>query len=131
MLDVQITAGDLPERTRIITGNEVILQRLGRRLQTHLGEYLSDSSVGVPWADWLSVRRFDVDAAAAWLRAAIETCPGVVRLDDWTGVRDGDSATFTGSVVTSDGSTPFVVTNIGAPGSGNTSGSFRLVIGRR
>jgi hypothetical protein len=130
MLDVEIIAGDLPERTRIITGNDVVLQRLSRRLQTHLGEFLADKTVGVPWADWLAVRRFDIDTATAWLRASIETCPGVVRLDDWVGVRDGDTATFTGTVVVSDGSAALTVTNMGDPGSGNTSGSFRLVLVR-
>ena len=131
MLDVELIAGDLPERTKIITGNDVVLQRIGRRLQTHLGEYLSDSSIGIPWATWAASRRFDLEAASAWLRAEIESCPGVVRLEDWTGVKDGESVTFTGSVVTTDGSAPIEVAPFGSPGGGNTSGSFRLVIGSR
>lgn len=131
MLDVELIDGDLPERTRLIIGADVTLQRVGRRIQTHLGEYLADKSVGVPWATWVASRRFDVDAAAAWLRAAIESCPGVVRLDDWVGAQSGETVTFTGTVVTTDGSAPIVAAPFGSPGGGNTSGSFHLVIGAR
>ncbi len=129
MLDVQLIDGDLPERTKILTGNDVVIQRIGRRLQTHLGEYLSDKSVGVPWASWVAIRPFPINEASAWLRAAIETCPGVVRLDDWTGEMSGSTATFTGTVITSSGAVPIQLLPLGAPGSGNTSASFRLLTG--
>ena len=129
-IDLALSAsGDLPERLSLVSGSDTTLQRVRRRLLTHLGEVLTDSSLGVPWMTWVASRRFPLDAATAWLRAQIETCPGVVRLDDWTGAQDGEAATFTGTVVTSSGAIPIELRPLGSPGAPNTSGSFRLLTG--
>ena len=129
-MDLALTSnGDLPGRLKLVDGADAIAQRVGRRLKTHLGEVLADSSRGNPWNDWLLTRPFPLDAASAWLRASIESCPGVIRLDDWSGAQDGRTVTFTGSILTASGSIAIELLPLGAPGAPNTSASFRLVTG--
>lgn len=129
-LDIGLdSSGDLPARTAILSGTDTTVQRIRRRLQTHRGEFLADKSVGVPWASWVASRRFPLDEAAAWIRAEIETCPGVVRVDEITSAQDGEAVVFTGTVVLLDATVRFELLPVGAPGTPNRSASFRLLTG--
>lgn len=129
--DVGLDAdGDLPERCVHITGLPLILQRIRRRLTTVLGEYLVDRSVGLPFFDWFAQKPPDVEAIGALCRREIETCPGVVRVSEWTGSLDRDtrSLSFTAEVLTVDGDLSLVVYPLGEPGAGNTSSRLAPVV---
>lgn len=125
--------GDLPARTQHIAGFDLVVQRIRRRLQTVLGEWLGDRNVGLPFFAWFAQKPPDVDGIGALIRRAIETTPGVARLTDWTGELDVDTRqlTFSGTIHTSDGDASLVVRPLMDPRAGNVNAALRLVIGGR
>ena len=124
---------DLPARTQHISGFELVVQRIRRRLQTVKGEWLGDVAVGLPFFEWFQQKPPQVDAIGALIRAAIESTPGVARLADWAGELDVDTRalTFGGTIHTSDGDATIVVRPLMDPRGGNVNSALRLVIGGR
>lgn len=125
--------GDLPARTEHVSGFELIVQRIRRRLQTVKGEWLGDKNVGLPFFAWFQQKPPDVDGIGAIIRKAIETTPGVARLNDWTGSLDVDTRqlTYSGTIHTTDGDATLVVRPLMDPRGGNVNAALRLVIGGR
>ena len=122
---------DLPVRTQHITGFALILQRVRRRLKTHLGEYLADASVGLPFMAWIAQKPPNVEGIGAVMRRTIETTPGVARVTAWSGTFDRETRTlsYTGSITTIDGDSTITILPLGSPSTGNRNASVRLLIG--
>ncbi len=125
--------GDLPGVIRFVSGLDLIVQRVERRLRTFRGEYFADVRVGLPFFDWIQQKPPAVDSIGAVLRKEIETTPGVIRVEDWTGGFDVDTRTLTysGTIRTADGEAAITVLPMGEPRAGNRSASTRLVIRTR
>ena len=77
---------DLPVFPKHISGVDLIVQRMTIRLQRFLGEWILDTSVGIPYLDFIQTRPVDVAGFGAVIRTEIETTPGVLRVDDFLGV---------------------------------------------
>lgn len=77
---------DLPINPVHISGTDLVLQRVTLRLQRFLGEWILDTSVGLPYLAWVQQKPPDVIGITAVLRTEIATTPGVARVDDFTGV---------------------------------------------
>ena len=132
--DVGLDAeNDLPVRTAHVTGLDLIVQRIRRRLQTVSGEWLGDKTIGLPFFEWFQQKPPKVNAIGALIRRAIETTPGVARLDDWSGSFDPSTRalTFSGTIRTTDGDVAMSIQPIGSPRAGNLNPSLRLVIQHR
>ena len=128
--DVGLVDGDLPSRTSHIHGFDVIVQRIDRRLRTHLGEWIADASKGLPFAEWIAQKPPNVDTIGAFVRREIETTPGVVRVTDWEGSFDTDTRTlsYSGTIHTTDGDAEIVIEPIGDPSTGNRNPAIRMLI---
>lgn len=79
--DLDISTGDL---ALVYEDAEGIAQRLQTRLRLYLGEWLLDTTAGVPWREQVLVRGRSVEPARAVLTAQILGCPGVVALPELT-----------------------------------------------
>lgn len=73
--------GDLPLVPRHITGIPLVLQRIRRRLLVFAGEWVLDTSQGLPYLAWRQTKPAPLDAIAARIRTELEQTPGVVRVD--------------------------------------------------
>lgn len=94
------TTGDLPLFNSLSSGPDVILQRLAIRLRTFLGEWLLDTSKGMPWETWCSTKGIPPAAMSARVRQETEGCPGVIGIQSWEYVMgsNGTAVTITGEV---------------------------------
>jgi hypothetical protein len=132
--DVQIgDDGDLPVRTRHVSGFDLVVQRVARRLRTVRGEWLADKDVGLPYFAWFEQKPPAVESIGAVIRKEIETAPGVIRVEDWSGGFDRDTRTLTygGTIRTRDGDASLTVRPFGDPRTGNRGPHLRLVIRHR
>ena len=71
--DIEIAKNDVS----LIDGAESIRQHLDIRLNTHLGEWLFDTRVGVPWIRDILVKRPDYKIIEDILKTKIIETPGV------------------------------------------------------
>ncbi len=83
--------GDLPEFTSLISGVDALAQRLLMRLQTHLGEWFADPTVGLPWRQWAGLRPLPPGLVRARVRAVVESLPGVTAVRDVVVTADDDT----------------------------------------
>ena len=122
--------GDLPVRARFISGLDLIAQRVGRRLRAFYGEWFADLQFGLPFFDWIAQKPPRVAEIGALVRLAIETTPGVVRVDDWLGDLDRDTRTLTysGTIRTELGDVVATLLPLGDPGAGNRQPAYRLLL---
>lgn len=74
--DLALTAG----RLTLVEGAEAVAQRLEGRLSLWLGSWFADTSLGVPFLDFLGVKGAAA-LAESTLRRAATSCPGVVTLE--------------------------------------------------
>ena len=77
--------GDLPIRTRHISGADVVLQRVGIRLRTFLGEWILDQFQGLDYLGWTQQKPPNVVEITNLVRREIETTPGVDRVENLDG----------------------------------------------
>lgn len=98
--DARLVDGDLPIVGGLVTSVDLTLQRLSRRIQTHLGECAVDRFAGIDWLAWFQTIPVDVDLMIGLIRAQIDTCPGIARTANLTGAFDSSTftATFRGTV---------------------------------
>lgn len=111
--DIQLTDdNDLPSVPRWVTGPALTRQRLRVAVGLHLGEWLLDASVGVPWSEWTQQRPPHVDDMTARLRALIASTPGVAVVQSFAGDYDVGTrtVTFSGNVLLVDQAEPEEVT---------------------
>ena len=122
MADVGLVNGDLPVYPEQIENLDLAMQRLETALQTYLGEWVLDTSVGMPFIEWLTTRRPDHVAIGAVILIEIRAVPGVLRVDNWTTSYTQSTSTFTasGDVVVEDGEVGTVLVEVIPPNVGNS-----------
>lgn len=78
MADIKIDlgTGDLLI-SESVSGEALILQRLWVRMNTGIGEYIADTSKGIPMLDWLETRPLPLAKIVTIIKREWETCPGV------------------------------------------------------
>ncbi len=105
--------GDLLDETyrSLITGDELVRQRLVIRLQRHLGEWFLDDAVGLPFDQWIQQTQPDLGQIAARVRTTVATTPGVVSTTDFRATHAVESSLVRvqGTFVTADGTTDGVL----------------------
>lgn len=79
-VDLMLVDNDLPHTLRLVSGPDLIVQRVQRRLLRYLGEYFLDTSAGLPYVEWGQRKPPPLNEIAAKLRREIEGVPGVVRV---------------------------------------------------
>lgn len=55
-LDSYLEELEAPARTRLVSGIDLVAQKIRLRLAIHQGEVLRDVSIGFPWVDWISTK---------------------------------------------------------------------------
>lgn len=85
--------GDLALPMRQSTGLDVVVARARIRLNARLGEWLSDTSLGLPWVEWSNNTSPTASGAAALVRAQLEDVTGITSVNSC-------SATIRGRVLT-------------------------------
>lgn len=86
VVDVELDQnGDIGAITRHITGIPLVLQRVKIRLQTFLGEWILDQTVGLPFLAFAEQKPPDVNGISAVVQATIVSVPGVNRIRSFTG----------------------------------------------
>ena len=84
--DLAMTDGDLPSRATWLSGAELALQRVRRRLRLHRGECPTDRGAGVPWGGILSAQPpLSDEAISALLLQQLRLVPGVIAATVTTG----------------------------------------------
>lgn len=97
--DVELDeSGDIPAITRHIDGIDLVVQRARIRLRLHLGTYIADVSKGLDYEGFILQRPQDIDGIGSIIRSELEGIPGVSRVTEFSGVRDGDALRYTGRV---------------------------------
>lgn len=81
--DIKLTTGgDLAWPPRFTaTVPQAVRQRIQIRLNTFLGEWLEDTSVGLPWFAWVETKNLDPAEVQALIRAEIAGVDGVISVD--------------------------------------------------
>ena len=125
--------GDILSASQYATGLDLTMQRVRRRLDRFLGDWILDSSLGLPFFEWAAQKPPQVQSIGARVRAEIETTPGVSGVSEWEGSfeRATRELVFSCVVHTTDGDTTLTATLFGEPGTGNRNPALRLLIGRR
>lgn len=132
-VDVELDEdGDLPAFCRVISGRDLIAQRVSIRLKTHLGEWILDPFKGLPFLQWMATKPPDAAAIGAVVRREIETTPGVLRVDDfssaWTPATR--SVEVTATIITAEGELEVVVSPLGRLMNRNPTVAIRGGLGR-
>ncbi len=124
--------GDILSASQYATGIDLTMQRVRRRLDRFLGDWILDASVGLPFFEWAAQKPPQVQAIGARVRAEIETTKGVSGVSEWTGSLDRSTRAITFSCIvhTTDGDATLTATLFGEPGTGNRNPALRLLIGR-
>lgn len=96
--DAATVNGDLTITSGVITGPALTVQRVGRRIATHLNEALTDRFAGIDWLAWFQTMPVDIPLMVGLIREQIDTCPGIARTDTLDGSFDRRAfvATFSG-----------------------------------
>jgi hypothetical protein len=97
---------------RTVDGVEAVIVRLTTRLQTIQGEWPSDTSIGLPWLDWIEAGRVAAPEAEALVRGQLEDDPAVVSVDAVTVATTGEAVGITvrATIATEGASAPVVLT---------------------
>jgi hypothetical protein len=113
--DARLTNGDLTTTSGVVYGVDFSLQRLSRRIQTHLGECLVDRNAGIDWLAWFQVMPPDMALMTGLIREQIDTCPGIARTQTLDGAFDPSTriARWTGQVTLTDGQTAAITLDMG------------------
>lgn len=91
---------DIAVPTRLVTGIDLVKQRIHVRLATHRGDVLRDAKLGLPWVDWFGLKPFPFATVAARIRREIEGIPGVVTVLEVTVTPDGAGSVAVAAEVT-------------------------------
>ncbi|HSH00109.1 MAG TPA: hypothetical protein VLB27_08670 [candidate division Zixibacteria bacterium] len=92
-------AGDLPISPVHVTGIRRIAQKIRLRLLTHRGEWLKDTTIGVPYQEWILDLMDDIPTIGGFIRQTIESCPGVLRVEGFTCVKSGETVSVSATIV--------------------------------
>ena len=81
-LDAKLEGLDYPDRRRFVSGIDLVAQRIRVRLSTHKGEILRDTSIGLPWAEWLSTKPVPLASVRSGVRRQAAAVAGVTSVSD-------------------------------------------------
>lgn len=96
------------------TGIAAVQVRLLTRLRTLLGEWPTDTRIGLPWLSWLETGYVDPSEAEALIRAQLEGDPAVVSVEGVTMQQDGEALGIAAGVqVSVDGVTSALLLVVG------------------
>ncbi|MEN0065928.1 MAG: hypothetical protein AAGA48_27555 [Myxococcota bacterium] len=106
-LELDPATGDLPERPRLVTGLELVRQRIYTRLQRGRGEWFLALDQGLPLLEWRQAKPPDLDAMSAEVQVSILATDGVRSLEAFSATFDRTTrrVTMAGTVVTDAGET--------------------------
>ena len=82
-LSIDTSTGDIAFPTRMLSGSQATRQRIDVRLRTFYGEWLLDTSVGLPYATWAQEKPAQPAAISARVRAEVAGTPGVQAVTSW------------------------------------------------
>lgn len=109
------TTGAISFPLRTVDGVEAVIVRLTTRLQTIQGEWPSDTSIGLPWLDWIEEGRVATPEAEALVRGQVEDDPAVVSVDAVTVATTGEAVALTvRATIATEGDTAPVVLTVGS-----------------
>jgi hypothetical protein len=114
--------GDLAVPTRLLTGIELVQQRIRRRLRRGSGEWFLDpDGTGLPLLAWRQQKPPQISAIVARLQDEIRAVPGVIATQGFEGTHDvsAHQLTVTGTVVVGDGATTAIVVTAASVGRRN------------
>jgi hypothetical protein len=111
--------GDLVWPTKLLTGLDLIQQRIRTRLRRGLGEWFLDpNGVGLPLLDWRQQKPPRVQEIVSRVQSEIRAIPGVTATANFVGTHDAAARrlTISGDVFAADGAvTALVVTGTTDP----------------
>lgn len=113
--DFYLDGLDLPARTRLVSGLDLVAQRIRMRLALHQGDVLRDVSIGFPWADWLSTKPVPLATIQAQVRRQLALIPGVSQVANVQASAAGGTITLSADVSTEEGSVS-ILASIADPG---------------
>ena len=92
---------DLPVFPGHISGTDLVLQRVKIRLQRFLGEWILDTTKGLPYLAWTQEKPLDVAGMTAVINAEIASTPGVLRVENFSGSFDfrNQKVSLTGEII--------------------------------
>ena len=124
--------GDILTMSRLVSGIDLTMQRVRRRVDRFLGDWILDAAVGLPYFEWSQQKPPQTQAIGARIRAEIEGTTGVSGVTGWTSTLDRATRllSFSGTIHTTDGDASVTVTPFGAPGTGNRAPQLRIVAAR-
>jgi len=102
-LDSYLDDLDLPARRRLISGIDLVAQRIRVRLSTHRGEILRDVSIGMPWVDILSTKPVPLSTVRAQARRQALAVPGVTAVTNVQASASGGNIALSLDVTTDEG----------------------------
>jgi hypothetical protein len=100
---------DLPDFTRHSTGVAVVAQRVRARLETFLGSWPLDRSVGMDWLGILTTKPFDEDGFLTLLAVEMADTTGVLAVETLDLERDGQSVSVRAMLRVDPGETSITV----------------------
>lgn len=83
--------GDLPKNPRITSGTQITIQRIEAALELSEGEWLLDTTAGLPWLEWFRTSPTPVDQIVAAVQVEIERIAGVQEVQAFDGTLDNDT----------------------------------------
>lgn len=88
-VDVRLDdGGDLPAVSEMVTGIDLIAQRIRIRLHRGTGEWFLDPSLGLPLLDWRQQKPPQVSQILVALQREIRLIPGVVSTQNFQGTHE-------------------------------------------
>ncbi len=132
-MDAQLGAdGDLLDATyrALISGDELVRQRMVIRIQRHLGEWFLDLQAGIPYADWVQQKDPDLGQITARIRTEVANTPGVVSTSDFSAIHDVAQrlVRVEGNFTTVSGTTD-TITTLGAGAERSNSSPWAIIFG--
>lgn len=104
--------GDLPVNPVHVTGIRHTMQRVSIGLQTYLGEYILDTTIGIDYIGFTAIKPAPVDEITAILRRVAQNTKGVTRVTKWVSTYDkvAQRITIEGAIETDEGEVSLSVT---------------------
>ena len=102
-LDTYLDGLDFPDRRRLVSGIDLVAQRIRVRLATHKGEVLRDVSIGMPWVAVLSSKPVPLATVRSHARKQISAVKGVVSVSNVQATASGGTISVSADVSTDEG----------------------------
>jgi hypothetical protein len=81
-VDIALDDDDLPDVPYLLTGLDLVVQRIECRMNRFFGEWFLDRTVGLPLVEWVTTKAPDREAVLSRIEQEIREIPGVVRTEN-------------------------------------------------